>query len=123
MRYDRILRYNIWALMLGAHQKQGREAPVLGPYKERIEALLAEAQIDAAVRHGLAPALADRIVAETMEGTAELLAHRDYDTRALRREVTSPGGSTARGLAALERAGVRAAFQDAIDAVAGWSKG
>jgi pyrroline-5-carboxylate reductase len=85
-------------------------------------ALLAEAQIDAAVRHGLAPALADRIVVETMAGTAELLAHRDYDTRAVRREVTSPGGSTARGLAALERAGVRSAFQDAIDAVAGWSK-
>jgi len=42
---------------------------------------------------------------------------RGYDTLAVRREVTSPGGSTARGLAALERAGVRAAFQDAIDAV------
>jgi pyrroline-5-carboxylate reductase len=85
-------------------------------------ALLAEAQIDAAIRHGLATALADRIVVETMAGTAELLAHRDYDTRAVRREVTSPGGSTARGLAALERAGVRSAFQDAIDAVAGWSR-
>jgi pyrroline-5-carboxylate reductase len=85
-------------------------------------AMLAEAQIDAAVRHGLATAHADRIVVETMEGTAALLAHRGYDTRAVRREVTSPGGSTARGLAALERAGVRAAFQDAIDAVAGWSR-
>jgi pyrroline-5-carboxylate reductase len=86
-------------------------------------ALLAEAQIDAAVRHGLATATADRIVVETMEGTAVLLAHRGYDTHAVRREVTSPGGSTARGIAALERAGVRAAFQDAIDAVAGWSQG
>jgi len=84
-------------------------------------ALLVEAQIDAAVRHGLPPALADRIVVETMEGTAVLLAQRGYDTRAVRREVTSPGGSTARGLAALERAGVRAAFHDAIDAVSGWS--
>jgi pyrroline-5-carboxylate reductase len=80
-------------------------------------ALLAEAQIDAAVRHGLPPGLADRITAETMAGTAELLAQHGFDTRAVRREVTSPGGSTARGLAALERAGVRAAFQDAIDAV------
>jgi pyrroline-5-carboxylate reductase len=35
----------------------------------------------------------------------------------VRREVTSPGGSTARGLAALEHGGVRAAFDDAIDAV------
>jgi pyrroline-5-carboxylate reductase len=85
-------------------------------------ALLAEAQIDAAVRHGLPTALADRLTVETMAGTAELLAQRGFDTRAVRREVTSPGGSTARGLAALERAGVRTAFQDAIDAVAGRSR-
>ena len=81
------------------------------------QALLAEAQVDAAVRHGLKPELASRLVAETMAGTAALLVARDYDTLAVRREVTSPGGSTARGLAALERAGVRSAFQDAIDAV------
>jgi pyrroline-5-carboxylate reductase len=85
-------------------------------------ALLAEAQIDAAVRHGVPAAVADRLVSETMDGTAALLTHRGYDTHAVRREVTSPGGSTARGLAALERAGVRAAFQDAMDAVAGWSR-
>ena len=81
------------------------------------QALLAEAQVDAAVRHGLGAAMAGRLVVETMAGTAALLAHRSHDTLAVRREVTSPGGSTARGLAALERAGVRGAFQDAIDAV------
>jgi pyrroline-5-carboxylate reductase len=86
------------------------------------QALLAEAQVDAAVRHGLGAALAGRLVAETMSGTAALLAQRDYDTLAVRREVTSPGGSTARGLAALERGGVRAAFHDAVDAVVGWSR-
>jgi pyrroline-5-carboxylate reductase len=83
------------------------------------QALLAEAQIDAAVRHGLRATLAASLVVETMAGTAELLAARDYDTLAVRREVTSPGGSTARGLRALEAGGVRAAFQEAIDAVVG----
>jgi pyrroline-5-carboxylate reductase len=83
------------------------------------QALLAEAQVDAAVRHGLKPALAGRLVTETMAGTAALIEARHYDTLAVRREVTSPGGWTARGLAALERAGVRAAFQDAADAVVG----
>jgi pyrroline-5-carboxylate reductase len=83
------------------------------------QALVAEAQVDAAVRHGLAPALAGRLVAETMAGTAALLETRDYDTLAVRREVTSPGGTTARGLAALERGGVRPAFQAAFDAVVG----
>lgn len=84
-------------------------------------ALVAEAQVDAAVRYGLAAPLAGRLVAETMAGTAALLAARHHDTLALRREVTSPGGGTARGLAALERAGIRTAFQDAIDALRTWS--
>jgi pyrroline-5-carboxylate reductase len=83
------------------------------------EALLAEAQVDAGVRAGVPAALAGQLVVETMAGTAALLAQRDYDTLAVRRQVTSPGGVTARGLAALEKAGVRAAFQRAIDAVLG----
>jgi pyrroline-5-carboxylate reductase len=81
------------------------------------QALLAEAQVDAAVRYGLKPALAAELVAETMAGTAALLAARNWDTLAVRREVTSPGGTTARGLDALERGGVRAAFQAAMDRV------
>jgi pyrroline-5-carboxylate reductase len=81
------------------------------------QALLLEAQVDAAVRHGIKPAVAAQLVAETMSGTAELLRCRDYDTLAVRREVTSPRGSTARGLDALERAGIRTAFSDALDSV------
>lgn len=81
------------------------------------QALLAEAQIDAGVRHGLRPELAGQLVAQTMAGSAALLKSRDFDTLAVRRGVTSPGGSTARGLAALEAAGIRTAFQSAIDAV------
>jgi pyrroline-5-carboxylate reductase len=85
------------------------------------QALVAEAQVDAAVRHGLGAAIAGQMVTETMAGTAALLEARGHDTLTVRREVTSPGGSTARGLAALERAGVRGAFQDATDAVLGRS--
>lgn len=85
------------------------------------QALLAEAQVDAGIRHGLPAPLAGSLVTATMTGTAALLERRGHDTLAVRREVTSPAGSTARGLAALERAGVRTAFQDAFDAVAGWS--
>jgi pyrroline-5-carboxylate reductase len=80
-------------------------------------ALLLEAQVDAAVRHGLKPGVAAQLVAETMSGTAELLRVRDYDTLGVRREVTSPAGSTARGLDALERGGIRAAFSAAMDGV------
>jgi pyrroline-5-carboxylate reductase len=82
-------------------------------------ALVAEAQVDAGVRRGIPPAQAAVLVTETLAGTAELLRKRDHDTLAVRREVASPGGSTARGLDALERGGVRAAFSDALDAVLG----
>ena len=85
------------------------------------QALLAEAQVDAAVRQGLAAPLAGRLVTETRAGSAALLLARGCDTLAVRREVASPGGGTARGLAALERGGVRRAFQDAMDAVMSWS--
>ncbi len=80
-------------------------------------ALVAEAQVDAGVRRGIPAAEGARLVVATLAGTAELLRRRDYDTLALRREVTSPGGVTARGLDALEHGGVRAAFSDALDAV------
>jgi pyrroline-5-carboxylate reductase len=80
-------------------------------------ALVAEAQIDAGVRRGLPADVATRLVVGTMGGTAALLERREGDTLAVRREVTSPGGSTARGLAALERGNVRTAFADALDAV------
>ena len=80
-------------------------------------ALLVEAQVDTAIRHGMPPALAATIVTEAMAGTAALLRARDNDTLALRRAVSSPGGSTARGLAALERGGVRAALAEAMDDV------
>jgi pyrroline-5-carboxylate reductase len=80
-------------------------------------ALVAEAQVDAGVRRGIPAAEGARLVVQTLAGTAELLRRRDYDTLALRREVSSPGGLTARGVDALERGGVRAAFSDALDAV------
>jgi pyrroline-5-carboxylate reductase len=79
-------------------------------------ALVAEAQIDAGVRHGIPAAQGAELVVQTLAGTAELLRRRDNDTHAIRREVASPGGVTARGLDALERAGLRGAFSDALDA-------
>jgi pyrroline-5-carboxylate reductase len=80
-------------------------------------ALVAEAQVDAGVRRGIPAAQGAELVVQTLAGTAELLRRRGYDMVAVRREVTSPGGLTARGLDALERAGLRAAFSDALDAV------
>jgi pyrroline-5-carboxylate reductase len=80
-------------------------------------ALVAEAQIDAGARRGIPAQQGAELVVQTLAGTAELLRRRGFDTLAVRREVASPGGLTARGLDALERGGIRAAFSDALDAV------
>ena len=82
-------------------------------------ALVAEAQVDAGVRRGIPAAQGAELVVQTLAGTAELLRRREYDTMAVRREVSSPGGLTARGVDALERGGLRKAFSDALDAVLG----
>lgn len=80
-------------------------------------AVIVEGTVDAAVRHGLKADLASEIFLAAVAGSAALLQARDGDTLAVRREVTSPGGSTARGLAALDRGGLRPTLDDAITAV------
>ena len=82
-------------------------------------ALLAEAWIDAAVGQGIPASQAAALVGGALAGSAALLQARDMDTLGVRREVTSPGGMTARGLRALEHAGLRSAFADAAAEVAG----
>ena len=81
-------------------------------------ALIAEAWVDAAVAQGIPAATAAELVGASLAGAAALLQERGMDTLAVRREVTSPGGMTARGLRALEQAGLRSAFANAAVAVA-----
>jgi pyrroline-5-carboxylate reductase len=77
--------------------------------------LVAEALTDAAIAQGMAPAVAERVVRQLMIGSATLLA-RDGDPALLRERVTSPGGTTAAGLAELDRLGLRDAFAEAVAA-------
>ena len=79
--------------------------------------LVAEALVDAGISHGLGREEAGRLVAETVAGTGELLAAAGLEPAEVRRRVTSPGGLTERGTAVLEDAGVRAAFDAAVDVV------
>jgi len=77
-------------------------------------ALVAEAIAEAGAADGLEPELSRRLVVETAAGTAALL--RRHDPAAVRKAVASPGGSTERGLEALEREGARQAFEAAVAA-------
>jgi pyrroline-5-carboxylate reductase len=80
-------------------------------------ALVAESFAEAGAAHGLDPADAMRMVVETMGGTADYLAQHGYDGPALRTRVATPGGTTERGLIALEEHGLRDVTRAAVDAV------
>jgi len=77
-------------------------------------ALAVEAIADAGAADGLDPELARELVVETAVGTAELL--RRHEPAAVRKAVASPGGSTEKGLEALDREGAREAFEAAVQA-------
>ena len=79
--------------------------------------LVAEALIDAGVLAGLSRANSEALVTQLFVGSAALLAERGEPARR-RAEVTSPGGTTAAGLRALEEHAVRAAFLEAVMAAA-----
>lgn len=79
-------------------------------------ALIVDAFMDAGVMAGLKAADARELTASMLEGTARLLAETGISPEELRRRVTSPAGTTAAGLAELERRGVRAAIIDAVRA-------
>jgi pyrroline-5-carboxylate reductase len=75
-------------------------------------ALVADAMSDAAVRCGMHKKQALELTQGLFEGTAEILAHKHPS--AIKDEVTSPGGTTAEGIAALEKYGVRNGISSAI---------
>src|SRR5690606_15256616 len=76
--------------------------------------LVAEALVEAGVLVGLPRDVATTLAIETLHGAGALLARGTESPEALRAAVTSPGGTTAAGLRALEAAGVRSAFIDAV---------
>ena len=78
--------------------------------------LVAEALMEAGVLAGLGRDVAEKLVVQTLVGSAALLAEGDETAERLRAAVTSPGGTTAAGLRELEARGVRAAFLDAVAA-------
>ena len=79
--------------------------------------VMMEAFADAAVRYGIPRDLAYPLVSQTFLGSAKLQRETGIHPAALKDAVCSPGGSTIRGVLALEEKGARAACQAAVDAV------
>ncbi len=78
--------------------------------------LVAEALVDGAVAQGIPRAVAVTLAHQTIAGAGRLLVEAGDQAATLRANVTSPGGTTAAGLRALESAGVRSAFIEAVAA-------
>lgn len=76
---------------------------------------LAEAMQNAAAELGL-PGHARQLVNQTLLGAAELLATSEDDAANLRRNVTSPGGTTAAAIQTLDAAAVNASIVAALTA-------
>ena len=84
--------------------------------------LMIEALIERGVAAGLKRETASLLAAQTMLGAAQMALASAHSPADLRAAVTSPAGTTAAGLRALERAGVRSALIEAVLAAAARSK-
>ena len=82
--------------------------------------LFAEALADGGVACGLPRALALELAAATLEGSAALMLETRKHPAQLKDEVCSPGGTTIRGVRALEKGGMRSAVMEAV--MAAWGK-
>ncbi len=78
--------------------------------------LVMEAMQAAGEKLGLDAATARLLTLETLFGAARLALESNEDPATLRARVTSPGGTTERGIAALEQAGLVEAFEHALEA-------
>ncbi|AXK45852.1 pyrroline-5-carboxylate reductase [Brachybacterium saurashtrense] len=83
---------------------------------------LIEAMTDEAVRLGLKRDLAATLVQQTVRGAATMLSESGTHPAVAKNAVSSPGGTTVQGLAALEREGVRAGVAAAMAAAAETSR-
>lgn len=76
--------------------------------------LIIEAMIDAAVRLGFTRPVAEKLVLQTVRGSAEYASQSKQHPAVLRNQVTSAGGTTAAGLFELDKGGLRTTLDNAI---------
>jgi len=78
-------------------------------------AIVIESLADGGVRMGLDRATAMTLATQTVLGAAKLLLETGLHPGALKDMVSSPGGTTIAGIAALEEGGIRTTFMKAVE--------
>ena len=133
------------AIALGEHARSGDELLALQVFRAAGEAVmveesqmdavtavsgsgpayvfyLAEAMTDAARQLGLEPSVAGLLVQQTILGAAKLMKDSQEEPAALRRKVTSPGGTTQAAIEHMESADLKRHIIDALAKAAARSK-
>ena len=77
-------------------------------------AIIVEALSDGGVAAGLPREIANQLAIQTVKGTVQLLKEKGIHPAELKDKVTSPGGTTIAGVAALESAGFRSSLIQAV---------
>lgn len=75
-----------------------------------------EALIEGAVKEGLSREIAEKLIVQTVIGSASLAQQTGSHPAVLKAQVTSPGGTTAAALYTLEKGRTRAIFMEAVSA-------
>lgn len=76
--------------------------------------LIMEAMIEAGIELGLSPENAKALTLQTALGAATLACESDLQPAELRRQVTSPGGTTEQAINSFEQADLRSIFKQAM---------
>jgi pyrroline-5-carboxylate reductase len=81
-------------------------------------AIMIDALSEGGVKMGIPRKIALKLAAQTVSGTARMIMEKGMEPSSLRDMVTSPGGTTAEGISALERNAFRWALIDAVESAA-----
>lgn len=106
-------------LVQAVETKQLSTAGTLAGCGPAFASMFIEALADGAVKYGLSRDEAYKLASQMLAGTGKMQIETQTHPGEMKDQVTSPGGTTIQGVAALEKNGFRHAVIEAFDAIEG----